>query len=343
MDTIAEEAGLAGAPRSPGSILAAERERQGLSRADIAQRLHMSVSQVEALELGDYERLPRGTFLRGFTRNYARVLGLDGEDLVARLAEDAPRERAPGIVVPSQNIRFDPLGARLANPYVKAAGIAAVAIVLGFAAMYWWLFVRPQGAASVAPPRPAASASPRASSLPVEAPKGELPGESPALPAGSVIVPHDGAAPPAEAARAPEPGSTATPPALLLPQALSPAPTYSPAPAIPAAPVLPAATPAPAKAAPEAPAAVAGLAPLPAGAKALRLAFKGSAWVEIVDGRRRTLVSRTHPAGTEAEVAGVPPFSLVIGNAPEVKLVYDGRDVDLAPHTKVAVARFTLP
>ena len=52
-----------------GELLAAERERQGLSRAEVAQRLHMSAWQVEALEGGEYDRLPKGTFLRVFVRN----------------------------------------------------------------------------------------------------------------------------------------------------------------------------------------------------------------------------------------------------------------------------------
>ena len=113
MDNGADTAVPQGGASSPGAILAAERERQGLSRADIAQRLHMSVMQIEALELGDYERLPRGPFLRGFARNYARVLGIDAEAIVGMLTATAPPESAPRIVVPTQNIRFDPLGARL--------------------------------------------------------------------------------------------------------------------------------------------------------------------------------------------------------------------------------------
>ena len=66
MESVAENTERQEAPHSPGAILAAERERQGLARSDIAQRLHMSVSQIEALEAADYGRLPRGTFLRGF-------------------------------------------------------------------------------------------------------------------------------------------------------------------------------------------------------------------------------------------------------------------------------------
>ena len=39
-------------PRTLGAAFAAERERQGLSRADVAHRLHMSPFQIEALEAG---------------------------------------------------------------------------------------------------------------------------------------------------------------------------------------------------------------------------------------------------------------------------------------------------
>ena len=75
----------------------------------------------------------------------------------------------------------------------------------------------------------------------------------------------------------------------------------------------------------------------------IKLAFRGAAWVEITDAKGKVLLSRTHPGGSTAEVAGKPPFTLVIGNAPEVRMTYNGRDFDLAPHTRVAVARFTLP
>lgn len=179
------EAHAAQPTRSPGKILAEERERQGLGPAEIAQRLRMSPWQVQALEADDYARLPRGPFLRGFIRNYAKVLGLAPEVVLANLSEAAARGIAPQIVVPSQNIRFDPLSERISSPYVRAAAIAAVAVSLGFAAMYWWLFVRnapPPGVARkpaaqsvVAAPvtAPAPAQVKPAAPPPAEAPKAE--------------------------------------------------------------------------------------------------------------------------------------------------------------------------
>jgi len=321
--TAAEDAGLAPPLRSPGALLAAERERQGLGRADIAQRLHMSVAQVEALESGDYARLPRGTFLRGFTRNYARALGMDAEALVGMLADDAPRDAAPGIVVPSQNIRFDPLGERLANPYVKAAGVAMAVIVLGFAAMYWWVFIRPQAGAPAA--RPAVQAPQVApANAPVEAPKTGAATRQEGAPADAGAAPSPAPAAPAGAAPAPaEPG--AAPPA----SSAAPATPSAPAAGAKGAGTTPTPETAPVAAAP--------------GEGLLRFTFRGAAWVEVTDGRGKILVSRTHAPGSSAEVAGRPPLGLVIGNAAEVRLTYNGRPVDLEPHTRVAVARLTLP
>jgi cytoskeleton protein RodZ len=156
-------------PRTLGQTLSAERERQGLSRADAAQRLHMSAYQVEALETGDYSRLPKGTFLRGFVRNYAKVLGLPADAVLPLLGEGMPSGGRPGIVVPTQNIRFDPLHERLQSPYVKAATIAFVVVAVALAAMYWWLFIRPAPPAGVAR-KPIATPPAAAIAMPETAP-----------------------------------------------------------------------------------------------------------------------------------------------------------------------------
>lgn len=78
-----EDSTLASAHR-PGRVLQAERLRRQLALDAIARQLRLSVSQVEALEADNYEKLPGTTFVRGFIRNYARVLDLDPEPLLAR-------------------------------------------------------------------------------------------------------------------------------------------------------------------------------------------------------------------------------------------------------------------
>ncbi|HET9469555.1 MAG TPA: helix-turn-helix transcriptional regulator, partial [Usitatibacter sp.] len=191
-------------PRTLGASLAAERERQGLARTDVAHRLHMSPSQVEALEHGDYAHLPKGTFLRGFVRNYAKVLNVPADPLLGLLADAKPREPAPGIVVPTQNIRFDPLGERLSSPYVKAATLAVVAVAVGFAAMYWAMYVRP-GRSAVQPadkaPVPARPAAPLPANAGTSAPAvAQSDAKPPEAPPAIAPAPAAPAVPPAQAA-----------------------------------------------------------------------------------------------------------------------------------------------
>ena len=67
-----------------GRRLAAEREKLGLSVADIASRLRLNPKQIAAIEAEELLSLP-APFLRGFVRNYAKELHLDPAPLVAEL------------------------------------------------------------------------------------------------------------------------------------------------------------------------------------------------------------------------------------------------------------------
>ena len=333
-------------PRTLGQELAAERERQGLSRAEVAQRLHMSQWQIEALEGSDYGRLPKGTFLRGFVRNYAKTLGLDGEALLARLAEAAPRSPAPGIVVPSQNIRFDPIGERLSNPYVKASGLAVAFVALGFAVLYWWFYIRPSP--------PASTAKKDTGPVPHNLAAAPMPPADPVAPSSAPVMPMPTA--PAEPAKAnvEAPKVAAAKPEPAKPEPAKPEPPKK----------AEGAKPEPPKKAESAKAEAAKVEPpkVPPAAqpgtpqdsfktvsaqqrgsdRTLKLRFRGESWVEIRDRNGRVLLSRLNPKGTEAEVSGRPPFNVVIGNAPDVQMLYDDREFPLEPHTRVAVARFTV-
>jgi cytoskeleton protein RodZ len=71
-----------------GQILHDERIKRGLSVGEVARRLRLSEQQVEAIEAQDFAKLPAVTFLRGYVRNYANLLQLEG---VNRLLESLPR------------------------------------------------------------------------------------------------------------------------------------------------------------------------------------------------------------------------------------------------------------
>ena len=56
----------------------------------------------------------------------------------------------------------------------------------------------------------------------------------------------------------------------------------------------------------------------------------------------KVLTSELNAAGTERVIEGRAPFELIIGNAQHVRVRIDEKDVDLAPHIKIDVARLTL-
>ncbi|MFZ0488457.1 MAG: RodZ domain-containing protein [Arenicellales bacterium] len=66
-----------------GRRLRQTREQLGLSVDDIASELRLSGFQIRALENDDWADLPGTTYARGYLRSYARLLGLDADQLLA--------------------------------------------------------------------------------------------------------------------------------------------------------------------------------------------------------------------------------------------------------------------
>jgi cytoskeletal protein RodZ len=59
-----------------GTVLREARERRQVSLADIAQQTKVSVTSLQLLEEGKLADLPHETFVRGFIRSYARIVGI---------------------------------------------------------------------------------------------------------------------------------------------------------------------------------------------------------------------------------------------------------------------------
>lgn len=258
---------------SVGRILREARETQGMTLDDAASRLRLMHRQIEAMESDDFENLGQAVFARGFVRNYARLLGLAHEPLLARM-DGAPAE--PVIVTQAD---LPPQRSWLASPWLILLLLAALAAVVVPLTIYWWL-------------------------------NGEDEAAAPAEPAMAQSAPSQPEAQAADTASAPE------------------------APAGPAALAAPAA---PVNASDDA------ATPISAAARSvLHIEFGGESWVEIKDASGRMLHRQLNQPGTRVDIPGQPPFDVVIGNAAQVRVTYNGRPIDLKPFTEVAVARFTL-
>lgn len=263
---------------SVGQILRDAREAQGVTLDDAAARLRLMHRQIEAMETNDFEGLGQPVFARGFVRNYARLLGLAPEALLARM-EGAPVE-------PTAVSRAEPPPPRswLASAWLILLLLGLLVVVGVPVALYLWL-----------------------NSEVDEAPQSRMPPAALSRPA-PVAAPVPVA----------EPVETAPP-------------------IVPTAPVEPAAP-----AAEPAGAAEAGAPAAPAASGVLHIEFGDEAWAEVKDVGGRMLLRQLNPAGSRVDIHGQPPFDVVIGNAAQARMTYNGRPIDLKPFIDVTVARFTL-
>lgn len=123
-----------------GAWLRTQREARGVSVLAIADASKISVRYLEALEGDRFDVLPAPVFVRGFLREYARVVGLDGDEVVnfyllSQPAKGADRSAESRAVAPrGDRARRSPLVG-----YVLLV-VASLAVFVGIAAgISWWV------------------------------------------------------------------------------------------------------------------------------------------------------------------------------------------------------------
>lgn len=173
-ESIAEQSEVP-AVVSTGQMLARARQKQDMSVGDVARALRLGVKQIEALEADDHANLPGRTFVRGFIRNYARLVQLDPDQMLmeSHLGTETKSE-SRHIQAPSQQISFSESGPR---PWLKRIAIGFVAVALISWGVLEWLgpeqrirIISSDNAASVAPETAVEPAAPMESAPPAQPP-----------------------------------------------------------------------------------------------------------------------------------------------------------------------------
>lgn len=86
-------------PTAPGERLRAAREAKGMSVQDVASATRIPKRHLETIEDGDFAVLPGRTYAIGFSRSYARAVGLNDEEIVNDVREQL------GIEDPAERLR----------------------------------------------------------------------------------------------------------------------------------------------------------------------------------------------------------------------------------------------
>jgi len=93
-----------------GPRLRRERERRGISLETIASRTNVSIELWLGLESNDFSKWPGGLFARAFVRDYARVVGLDADEVIddfCRLYPVGDRRLTPRLRAQAELIGHD--------------------------------------------------------------------------------------------------------------------------------------------------------------------------------------------------------------------------------------------
>jgi cytoskeletal protein RodZ len=119
-----------------GAPLRRGREYLGLTRLQMAERLHLDADIIAALEEERFLALGAPVFVRGHLRRYAQALSLDAEDLQRQYETQKAAASAPDLTrAPRALPQPDPR--RYLWPAVIAAGFAVLAGIL------WWALSAP--------------------------------------------------------------------------------------------------------------------------------------------------------------------------------------------------------
>jgi len=293
----ASEPNITSQESSPGTRLRQARESAGLSLAEIAQRTLIPVARLQSLEKDDYNQVGVPTFVIGYTRTYARILGLDPSPLVQqledRLASQTVAKQPPPSVALSLEVRKRPGSIFWPLMWLFLVVLVVVA-VMGIGA----LSILDSSSPSLQPPPatvpvPAPALTPTTLSLEVQTdnpPEVSVQEEEVPDPSARQIIPLQL---PSDPTADPDFSAVETPePDIEMPLA------------------------APSDASPPA---------------ELVLNLSDDCWVDVTDATGKRIVARNVASGDNLRLFGQPPFDVILGNAAAVDMTLNGQPVDTNP------------
>lgn len=323
--------------QNPGELLRLAREKRDWSQAEVARKLNLTVSSLNHVETGAFDKLPGHTFARGYIRAYAKLMDLDQPTLVEAF-DRYTGTHAKGSDVHSLGRIEEPV--RLSHNILRGVSLLLLVVVVG-GGFVWWQdqgSLRGKDLAKIALEHVEVESADGTTQIhPLDEPEdqavtaGQQPESAPlALEQGTAEQPA------AAAEQAP-----ASPAQLAAAAPARQAPAQSAANVAPA-PVAPAAPAAAAPVAPAAAVAAAEPAAVPAGSAKVAIQFTADCWTQVSDGNGKVLFSAVKRKGDNLELTGKPPFAVRLGFARGAQVSYNGQAVDVAPFTSGETARLKL-
>lgn len=311
-----------------GNVLKAAREAQGLSIHEVSGQLRLGVKQIQAIEQDDFDKLPQPSIVRGFIRNYARLLNIDVAPIIEAYQRIVPNKTPLPLSVrsnASRSVIDKPV--RVLRPQ-RLLTLLIFLILAAIAAYFYINHIKPHTL--------------KDASLALDVEEiSETTGQQIEIP----VPPATATAPEASNSAPVESGNTASTASVEAPAeanlAMQPAagmPPASPADTVASTPTI-VSTPTPAAGQSLETTMLKAVDPQKA-----NLSFKVTedSWVRIEDMQGKKLFSEVLPAGSERQVVTDKPVNITVGHAAGTQLTIDNQPYDLTQATRGRVARIQL-
>ncbi|MTC25952.1 cytoskeleton protein RodZ [Providencia alcalifaciens] len=299
-----------------GQLLFRAREHMGLTQEAVAERLCLKVSTVKEIEQDIHPAGVEPTFLRGYIRLYARMVGIPENDINSLLKSDVPAQ-APN-VSPMQSYSLGKKRKKREGWLMKLTWLIVI-ILIAMIGIWWWQDHNAQqkdlltmaNQNDLVLTQQDTSSEP-VSNVTVDAPlannnSAEQAEPAPVLTDAQTTTTNT------------ETDSVKTIPLPNAPQTI-PSVDRVQADATQTA-DMPAVT-----------------------SNGLTLSFSGQCWLEIRDANNKVLFSGMKNSGDKLELDGAQPYRLNIGAPANVTVQFQGKDVDLSRFIKAKrSAKFKLP
>lgn len=287
----------------PGQLLRNAREQLGWTREQVASRIHLRLTLIAAIEADTYDKHTSHTFIRGYLRAYAKLVGIPEETILAAYEKLG--------LTPPDNIDMQSFSRRSRqqanDSRLKVVTWLVILVLIGLSVAWWWQSTARRSAgddALAATEMSATVNTPEANVAPaVEVAEPVLPAASDAVSTQVVVS-----------------GATAT-----LPVVATDARAAVPTDVSGAVSTAESTTTEPAK------------------APQLKMSFTADCWLDVKDANGKTLFSGLKKANDELVLEGPEPLRFIIGAPMAVNLEYQGKSFDMSRYNNGRTARLSLP
>ncbi|MFQ2539608.1 MULTISPECIES: RodZ domain-containing protein [Aeromonas] len=287
----------------PGQLLRNAREQLGWTREQVASRIHLRLTLIAAIEADTYDKHTSHTFIRGYLRAYAKLVGIPEETILAAYEKLG--------LTPPDNIDMQSFSRRSRqqanDSRLKVVTWLVILVLIGLSVAWWWQSTARRSAgddALAATEMSATVNTPEANVAPaVEVAEPVLPAASDAVSTQVVVS-----------------GATAT-----LPVVATDASAAVPTDVSGAVSTAESTTTESAK------------------APQLKMSFTADCWLDVKDANGKTLFSGLKKANDELVLEGPEPLRFIIGAPMAVNLEYQGKSFDMSRYNNGRTARFSLP